>query len=139
MTIKCNVCGQPTSTEVPNGTVVRAFVECPECSTKDQDNNITAYLERQRVWSKRTFGPGKRTKGIIDHITKELHEIAASLEDLSEWIDVVILAMDGYWRHGGTPEQFMQDMQAKQNKNFARQWPAPESEDVAVEHIREKL
>jgi hypothetical protein len=98
--------------------------------------SITAYLSRQWEWSKRTFGPGKRTLGIIDHITKELREIAAKPDDLSEWVDVAILAMDGYWRHGGTPEQFMRDMQAKQDKNFARVWPAPTSEDVAVEHDR---
>jgi len=34
-----------------------------------------AHLARQREWSTRTFGPGPRTKGVIDHIRKELHEI----------------------------------------------------------------
>lgn len=94
------------------------------------------YLKRQWLWSKQTFGPGKRTRGIIQHIGKELLEIEAKPEDLSEWVDVMILAMDGYWRHGGTPGQLMHDLQAKQNKNFARIWPTPKSEDDAIEHER---
>jgi hypothetical protein len=97
---------------------------------------IDNYLERQMEWSNRTFGSGLRTKGIIDHIQKELREIAANPGDLSEWIDVMILAMDGYWRHGGMPYNLLRDLQEKQNINFARKWPAPTSEDTATEHIR---
>lgn len=98
--------------------------------------DLTAYLIRQWEWSRRTFGDGKRTLGIIDHIRKELREVEAQPADLSEWIDLAILAMDGYWRHGGKPEGFMADLQAKQDRNFARKWPEPTSEDVAVEHVR---
>jgi hypothetical protein len=97
---------------------------------------LQSYLIRQWAWSKQTFGPGKRTGGIIQHIRKELAEIEAKPDDPSEWVDVMILAMDGYWRHGGKPESLMADLQAKQNKNFARKWPTPTSEDVAVEHVR---
>jgi hypothetical protein len=28
-------CGKSVSTEVPDGTIVRAWVECPECIEKD--------------------------------------------------------------------------------------------------------
>jgi hypothetical protein len=97
---------------------------------------LTEYLTRQWEWSRRTFGEGRRTKGILEHIRKELSEIEAKPDDLSEWVDVMILAMDGYWRHGGKPESLMADLQAKQDKNFARKWPTPTSEDVAVEHVR---
>ena len=31
MRIKCMHCGKPVSTEVPDKTVIRAYVECPEC------------------------------------------------------------------------------------------------------------
>lgn len=95
------------------------------------------YLERQWRWSKRVFGPDRRTLGLIAHIKKELVEIEAKPDDLSEWIDVAILAMDGYWRHGGTPETFMDHLQQKQDKNFARRWPLPKSENDAIEHIRD--
>ncbi len=97
---------------------------------------MTEYLTRQWDWSKRTFGPGRRTLGILAHIRKELLEIEAKPDDLSEWVDVAILAMDGFWRHGGRPEDLLPALQAKQDKNFARTWPTPTSEDEAVEHDR---
>jgi len=102
------------------------------------ENTLEAYYQRQIEWSKRTFGPALRTKGVLDHIRKELKEIEADPHDLSEWIDVVILAMDGFWRHGGTAEQLMARLQAKQDKNFARAWPdwRTMSEDHAIEHDR---
>lgn len=99
---------------------------------------IINYYREQIEWSAATFGRGKRTKGLLDHIRKELLEIEAKPDDLEEWIDVVVLAMDGYWRHGGTADSFMEDLLKKQEKNFARKWPTPTSEDVAVEHDRSK-
>lgn len=98
--------------------------------------SLTAYLQRQEDWSSQTFGQGLRTRGIIEHIKKELAEVLANPHDLSEWVDVVILALDGYWRHGGVPETIMDALNAKQEKNFSRFYPKPESEDVPSEHIR---
>lgn len=102
--------------------------------------SIETYYAKQVEWSRETFGPALRTKGIIDHIMKELREIAADPHDLSEWIDVVILAMDGFWRHGGKPEDLMPALLAKQAKNMARTWPdwRGMSEDAAIEHDRSK-
>ncbi len=99
---------------------------------------ITPYYERQIEWSRRTFGPEKRTFGVLDHIRKELGEIAQKPDDLTEWADVIILAMDGFWRHGGTVESLMEILLAKQKKNFARQWPdwRTMSADKAIEHDR---
>src|SRR4051812_41518412 len=79
--------------------------------------DLVAHLERQRAFSERTFGPGVRTDGVCDHIRKELTEIAASPHDLSEWIDVVLLALDGAWRAGFTPLEIAQALAAKQAKN----------------------
>jgi hypothetical protein len=98
---------------------------------------LTDYLIRQWAWSRVTFGIGRRTQGILKHIRKELAEIENKPEDLEEWIDVCILAMDGFWRHGGKPEDFMPMLLAKQRKNFARRWPAIQPEDQATEHIRD--
>ncbi|MDA8119290.1 MAG: DUF550 domain-containing protein [Gammaproteobacteria bacterium] len=66
--------------------------------------DLVAHLHRQRAFSERTFGPGSRADGVLDHIAKELREIAAHPADLEEWIDVVLLALDGAWRAGYTPE-----------------------------------
>ncbi|WP_244497767.1 dATP/dGTP pyrophosphohydrolase domain-containing protein [Aureimonas sp. AU40] len=99
---------------------------------------LETYYARQIEWSRATFGPALRTGGVIDHIRKELREIEAQPHDLSEWVDVIILAMDGYWRHGGTAESLMPSLLAKQAKNMARNWPdwRTMSEDSAIEHDR---
>lgn len=99
---------------------------------------IETYYARQIEWSRATFGPDKRTGGIIDHITKELREVAADPHDLSEWVDLIILAMDGFWRHGGTAEDLMPRLLAKQQKNMARKWPdwRTMSPERAIEHDR---
>ena len=100
--------------------------------------NLAAHLQRQREWSERTFGPGPRAAGVVDHIRKELREIEAKPTDLSEWIDVVILALDGAWRSGATPQQIIDALVAKQAKNEARDWPdwRTQSPDKAIEHDR---
>lgn len=96
------------------------------------------HLVRQREWSEITFGPGSRAAGIVDHIRKELMEIEADPGDLAEWIDVAILALDGAWRTGASPQQIIDALVAKQVKNEGRTWPdwrtAPA--DKAIEHDR---
>lgn len=100
--------------------------------------SLDLYLVRQKGWSETTFGAGPRTEGICKHITKELDEIRQKPGDLVEWIDVMILALDGYWRAGGDPFDVVDLLEKKQAENFARQWPArgtvPEGEPV--EHVR---
>lgn len=39
--------------------------------------DLVQHLYRQRDFSERTFGPGTRTQGVLDHIRKELREIEA--------------------------------------------------------------
>ncbi|MCB9377051.1 MAG: DUF550 domain-containing protein [Microthrixaceae bacterium] len=97
------------------------------------------HLERQRAWSAQTFGPGRRTVGILQHIRKELQEIEEEPLDLGEWVDVVILALDGAWRAGYSPTDIIGAIKAKQTRNEGRTWPdwREASEDVAIEHVRE--
>jgi hypothetical protein len=95
------------------------------------------YLVRQREFSERTFGGGRRTIGVTQHIAKELLEIREKPDDLTEWIDVIILAMDGYWRHGGQPKDLLRLIEDKLARNIARKWPTPTSEDEPVEHDRQ--
>lgn len=104
--------------------------------------NFRDHLARQATWSERTFGPGKRTAGIADHIRKELaevhHEEVCGRHSLHEWIDVVILGLDGAWRSGATPDQIIEALAAKQAKNEARVWPDWRTADPskAIEHDR---
>lgn len=100
--------------------------------------DFAAHLQRQADFSLRTFGPGPRVEGVTDHIAKELQEVRDSKGDLKEWVDVVILGLDGAWRSGATPQQIIEAIVAKQAKNEGRTWPdwrtAPEGQ--AIEHDR---
>jgi hypothetical protein len=102
--------------------------------------SLVEWCKRQWAWSDDTFGPGlKRTNGIIDHIKKELVEVERDPNDLEEWVDVMILAMDGFRRHGGTPRMLIEALDRKQIKNFARKWPDwRKVGDVAIEHDRSR-
>ena len=102
--------------------------------------DLVAHLHRQREFSERTFGPGKRINGVTDHIAKELIEVRDSGGDLKEWIDVVILGLDGCWRSGATPDQIVEAIVAKQTKNEGRTWPDWRTvpADTAIEHDRSR-
>lgn len=104
------------------------------CMTFD----LIAHLHRQREFSERTFGPGERTAGVIDHIRKELVEIEADPGDIEEWVDVVLLALDGAWRAGYDPESIALAIALKQETNERRQWPDWRNADPAkaIEHVR---
>lgn len=98
-----------------------------------------AHIAHQREWSARTFGPGDRTAGVIDHIRKELDEIAAKPDDIDEWADLIILAFDGAWRADHDPQAILDAVAAKQAKNEARTWPDWRTAEPgkAIEHVRE--
>jgi hypothetical protein len=104
--------------------------------------DLVTHLHRQMAFSLRTFGPGDRTAGVCDHIRKELNEVqadaAAGVPTLAEWVDVIILAFDGAWRSGATPEQITQAIVAKQAKNEGRKCPDWRTQDPtkAIEHDR---
>lgn len=68
-----------------------------------------------------------------------------------EWVDCVILALDGLWRHSvyhtppkagyrvefcpsATAGLLLEKIEAKIKKNEQRDWPAPVSEDEPIEH-----
>ena len=65
--------------------------------------DLQQHLVRQMVFSRATFGPGERTKGVIDHIRKELIEIEQADDRAEEWVDVVILALDVAQHRGRDP------------------------------------
>jgi transcription antitermination factor NusA-like protein len=118
--------------------------------------DFEAHLTRQMVFSRATFGPGARTKGVIDHIRKKLVEVEESRGSAKEWVDVVILALDGLTRsiqnqHNGPSGKvlvFAHDaalsavraIVEKQGINELRDWPdwRTMSEDQAIEHVERK-
>jgi hypothetical protein len=97
---------------------------------------VEEFVRQQRAWSDKTFGPGRRTIGITRHIEKELAEIRLDPLDLMEWVDVIILALDGAWRAGHSPESIGRALREKQVRNMTRKWPAEVPEDQPTEHVR---
>ena len=100
--------------------------------------DLVSHLRRQADFSLRTFGPGMRLQGVLDHIRKELVEVEESGGALAEWVDVILLALDGAWRAGNQPEQIAEAIAAKQSKNEGRAWPDWRTVEPgkAIEHIR---
>ncbi|UKD15433.1 DUF550 domain-containing protein [Burkholderia aenigmatica] len=99
--------------------------------------DMHAFLRRQRAFSARTFGPGRLTARVCDHIRKELAEVEAAPDDLREWVDVILLGLDGAWRTGATPEQITAALAAKLTTNEGRTWPdwRASDPDRAIEHL----
>lgn len=118
--------------------------------------NLEQHLLRQMAFSRATYGPGARTSGVIDHIRKELVEVEESNGDAKEWVDVVILALDGLTRELEHQERTAivpldacdrvdyvvsgacQLIKEKQAVNEQRDWPDWRTADVtkAIEHVR---
>lgn len=115
--------------------------------------DLKQHLIRQMAFSHATFGPGERTEGVIDHIRKELVEVEEANGESSEWVDVVILALDGLTRrlaysldNGNIrrdPKEVAQIVcnmiEGKQTRNEGRTWPdwRTAEKGKAIEHIRE--
>lgn len=109
-----------------------------EISKKIIKYDLVDFLQRNHEWSERTFGPGERTQPVVAHIRKELEEILAAPRDISEWIDVVILAFNGVMRQGFTAEQVANALSEKQIVNEGRKWPDWRQTDPTkpTEHLK---
>lgn len=63
--------------------------------------DLVAHLTRQAAFSKATFGPGRRTEGVLDHLEEEMEEVRTAetnADRQKEWTDLVILSLDGLLR-----------------------------------------
>jgi hypothetical protein len=124
-------------------------------SQKPEKSNMTdfvAHLTRQAAFSRATFGPGPRTKGVTDHIKKELKEVekcyhadpkpktyddqpelAMHMAAAAEWTDVAVLGLDGLtraisaarpnWTFDRVAAEAVRLIVSKQGKNELRDWP----------------
>lgn len=102
-------------------------------------------------WHLKTFGPHDKTKGIIDHIDKELLEVELEPDKLEEWIDLMILSFSGacdvakrHYPRASSKEivsVVFSALKSKLKKNKARQWPDWRTAEPgkAIEHIKEKV
>ena len=111
--------------------------------------DLKQHLIRQMVFSRATFGPGERMDGVLDHLTKEIAEVRACNGESSEWVDLVILALDGLTRRLWAASNYEKSadeiadaacriIMGKQAKNERRDWPDWRTADPgkAIEHVR---
>jgi hypothetical protein len=116
--------------------------------------DLKQHLIRMMAFSHATYGPGERTDGLLDHIAKEVEEVRRSGGKPEEWVDIVILALDGLTRSlafadgdtidmRGDPDAVARDaclaILAKQSTNERRSWPDWRTADTgkAIEHTSE--
>lgn len=97
---------------------------------------IADFVKWQKEWSIVTFGPGKRSEGVLKHIESEIEEVRAEPTKLEEWIDVVILALDGAWRAGYTPEEVEAALIEKSKRNRLRTFSPFPPEDEPSFHVK---
>lgn len=101
--------------------------------------DLATFIDETKAFSEIVFGPGLKTKSILDHIRREMIEVEAKPCDLDEWVDIILLAIDGAWRCGFSPKQICAALWAKLRKNKLRKWPDWRTldPDQAIEHIRD--
>lgn len=109
---------------------------------------LAEILKDQMIWSNQTFGSGRRSEGILQHIEREVAEVRENPMILEEWIDLVLLALDGAWRCRknnlpSSDDEIRHDVVRmlieKQAKNRVRLWPTPVDDDTPTEHIRTEV
>lgn len=76
---------------------------------------------------------------MTEHLRREIAEVEDDPTDISEWVDVVILASDGAMRHGASPQDVIRAVHEKWAVNRSRRWPdwRGRGEDETIEHVRD--
>ncbi len=106
--------------------------------------NFTNRLSRVVRWGRETHGEGDKQERLLNHIALEIEEVRESEGSPTEWVDLVILALDGLTRSYGdvTPliaaTKAAEEIERKWDKNTTRDWPDPKKhpDDKPMEHIR---
>lgn len=99
--------------------------------------DMVEFLERRGHWSLVTFGHGKRLEPLLEHLRRELAEARRKPSDITEWIDIALLAFDGAFRQGHTAHDVVAALLGKQAINEARDWPPP-TPGEPTEHVRKE-
>lgn len=94
--------------------------------------------EEHARWSDATFGtPDVRGPlGPLDHLRKELDELAENPYDPEEYADAQLLLWDASRRAGVNAADLLRHTAAKLQKNKRRKWPKQTDPNKAVEHDR---
>jgi len=99
---------------------------------------LADFIQRKKEHSLNAFGPNLTPTAIIKHIRKEIDEVEKDPNDLEEWMDVALLAIDGAWRVGYSPMLIATMLIYKFEKIKRRNYPDHSTldPDTPIEHIR---
>ena len=83
------------------------------------------YIVRQNHWSEETSGPRDHRdhRGPLKHLRKEIAEATQRPDDVHEFADLIILAIDAASRAGHAPNVLISALVDKQRINRERVWP----------------
>jgi len=98
--------------------------------------NFKEFIERKMKWSFETFGE-QEVCGVIDHIKDELLEVKENPEAIEEWIDIILLAIDGASRVGFSADDIINELERKLQINTSRRWEGVEKGTSAIKHIKD--
>jgi len=106
----------------------------------DLGDKLSDLVRDQAEWSRKTFGADheRGPLGALKHLEKEAKEAQQAPDKESfaeEMADCLLLVLDASRRGGVKVMQLIEAAQAKMEKNKARQWPMPTS-DEPVEHVK---
>lgn len=117
---------------------VKGALDEIESLASTMPRSFVSIADEFRAWSRATFGETFHYERLTNHIRKELCEIEADPQDLEEWIDVIIIAMDGASRSGASSAEIEEALMKKLAKNRARKWPDVSQLELGapIEHVR---
>jgi NTP pyrophosphatase (non-canonical NTP hydrolase) len=94
-------------------------------------------LQREIVeWSHATFGWRNTVDGKINHLRKEVEELAAAPRDEMEMADIVILLLYIANHAGKSGDDLLEAVERKLELVKRRQWGVPDA-DGCCQHIEE--
>lgn len=103
--------------------------------------DFKTFVEKKMAHSYATW-PEQSLKGVLAHARKECDEIEQEINnpdglvDASEWVDLLLLSIDGAIRSGLSSSDLIRELERKHQINTLRKWPKPASPDHPGEHER---
>ena len=102
------------------------------------ENNFLYLMEALCDISLRKFGSEQKTEGTLTHLEKEIQEVREDPDNLIEWADCIILAIDGALRRGHEPKELLNAIWAKLQIIDNRMYPDARDNNESIEHIKGK-
>lgn len=100
------------------------------------ETSLIGLIDMHAQWAAATF-PRQEAAGCLEHLEKEVAELADSPDDPEEVADVIFMALSFGRSRGMSPIDIMNGIYGKFDTLQHRKWPSPDEQDPghAVRHI----